>query len=70
MAGMVEPELMGKFVAWMYAGQSAQDREGMIRFLQAILPQEAFAGLTGMLGGLGDAEWAEMERRIPDLTTN
>jgi hemerythrin-like domain-containing protein len=67
MAGMVEPQLMGQFVAWMYAGQTPQDREGMIRFLQAILPAEALAGLTGMLKGLGDAEWAEMERRIPEL---
>jgi hemerythrin-like domain-containing protein len=67
MAGMVEPQLMGQFVAWMYAGQTPQDREGMIRFLQAILPAEALAGLTGMLRGLGDAEWAEMERRIPEL---
>jgi hypothetical protein len=67
MAGMVEPQLMGQFVAWMYAGQTPQDREGMIRFLQAILPAEALAGLTVMLRGLGDAEWAEMERRIPEL---
>lgn len=68
MAGMVEPQLMGQFVAWMYAGQTPQDREGMIRFLQAILPPEALAGLTGMLRGLGDAEWAEMEKRIPELS--
>jgi hemerythrin-like domain-containing protein len=67
MAGAVEPALMGQFVAWMYNGQSPQDREGMIRFLQGILPDDAFAGLTGMLKGLGDTEWAEMERRIPEL---
>ena len=67
MAGAVEPALMGQFVSWMYNGQSPQDREGMIRFLQGILPDDAFAGLTGMLRGLGDTEWAEMERRIPEL---
>jgi hypothetical protein len=39
----------------------------MIRFLHGILPAEALAGLTGMLRGLGDPEWAEMERRIPEL---
>jgi hypothetical protein len=39
----------------------------MIRFLQMIVPEEGFAGLTGMLKGLGDAEWAEVERRIPEL---
>jgi len=67
MAGSVDPQTMGQFVAWMYGGQTAQDREGMIRFLQMILPPEAFGGMTGMLKGLGDAEWAEMEKRIPDL---
>ncbi len=67
MAGSVEPALMGQFVAWMYRGQPPEDREGMIRFLQGILEPEPFAGLTGMLEGLGDTEWAEMERRIPEL---
>jgi len=67
MAGMVEPAMMGQFVAWIYAGQSPPDREGMIRFLQMIVPEEAFTGITGMLSGMGDAEWAEMERRIPEL---
>jgi hemerythrin-like domain-containing protein len=69
MAGMVEPELMGQLVAWLYQGQTADDREGMIRFLQMILPDEGLAGVTGMLSTLGDAEWAEMERRIPELAS-
>ncbi len=67
MAGLVEPELMGQLVAFMYRGQSPDDREGMIRFLGNILPDDVYAGLTGMLAGLGDAEWAEMQRRIPEL---
>ncbi len=67
MAGMVEPAMMGQFVAWMYGGQNNDDREGMIRFLQNIVPPEAFAGMAGMLSGLGDDEWAEMQRRIPEL---
>ena len=68
MAGSVDPQTMGQFVSWMYSGQNAQDREGMIRFLQMILPPEAFAGVSGMLKGLGDGEWAEMEKRIPELS--
>lgn len=68
MAGLVEPELMGQFVAWIYQGQNNDDREGMIRFLQSILPPEALGGITGMLSGLGDAEWKEMQRRIPELS--
>jgi hemerythrin-like domain-containing protein len=67
MAGSVDPQLMAQFVAWMYQGQTAQDREGMIRFLELIVPEEAFAGLTGMLEGLDADAWAEMQRRIPEL---
>jgi hemerythrin-like domain-containing protein len=68
MAGLVEPALMGQFVAWIYQGQTNDDREGMLRFLQTILPPEAFGGITGMLSGLGDPEWREMQRRIPELS--
>lgn len=68
MAGLVQPETMGQFVGWMYQGQSNDDREGMLRFLQAILPPEAFSGIASMLSGLGGDEWAEMQRRIPELS--
>ena len=68
MAGMVDPQMMGQFVSWIYGGQNNDDREGMIRFLQNILPPEAFAGISGMLSGLGDSEWTEMQRRIPELS--
>lgn len=67
MAGLVEPAMMGQFVSWIYRGQGDDDREAMIRFLRQILPPEAFGGITGMLSGLGDTEWQEMQRRIPDL---
>ena len=67
MAGLVDPPLMAELVGWMYRGQTAQDREGMIRFLMRILPPEPFAGLSGMLAGMGAAEWSEMQRRIPEL---
>ena len=67
MAGMVEPPMMMELVGWMYRGQSNQDREGMIRFLQKILPAEPFAGLTGMLAGIDPEVWTEMKKRIPEL---
>ena len=67
MAGLVDPPLMAELVGWMYRGQVAQDREGMIRFLMRILPPEPFTGLSGMLAGMGAAEWSEMQRRIPEL---
>lgn len=68
MAGLVDPPLMGQMVGWMYRGQSVQDREGMVRFLMRILPAEAFAGISTMLAGQSEEAWAELARRIPELT--
>ena len=67
MAGMVEPPLMAQLVGWMYRGQPVQDREGMIRFLMQVLPEEPFTAMTGMLAGTDAEAWKEMQRRIPEL---
>ena len=67
MAGLVEPAMMGDIVGWMYDGQTAQDREGMLRFLQRILPPPAMAGISGMLAAKDDAAWADVVRRVPEL---
>ena len=69
MAGMLEPPVMAKLVGWMYRGQPAQDREGMIRFLMQVLPKEPFVAITGMLAGCDAEAWTEMRRRIPELAT-
>lgn len=52
MAGVFDPPLMGETVAWMYRGQNDQDRAGMLAFLEAILPEEAFTGISNMLAGI------------------
>jgi hypothetical protein len=67
MAGMFDPPMMGALVGWMYDGQDAQDREGMIRFLQRALPPEAFSGLAAMLAAKDASTWAEVQRRVPEL---
>lgn len=67
MAGLVEPQMMGELVAWMYRGQNAADREGMIRFLMRVLPPEAFAGISAMLAGISTDAWGDVVRRIPEL---
>jgi len=67
MAGLFEPKLMGEMVGWMYRSQTPTDREGMVRFLMAVLPAEAFAGLTGMLGATNPQAWAETATRIPEV---
>ncbi len=67
MAGQVEPPMMAQLVGWLYDGQTAADREGMIRFLMMILPEEPFGKMTGMLAAKGEDAWTEMQRRIPEL---
>lgn len=67
MAALVEPPMMAEVVGWLYGGQSAADREGMIRFLMGFVPEEVFGRLTGMLAARGADDWAEVERRIPEL---
>ncbi len=69
MAGMVEPPVMAQLVGWMYRGQGPQDREGMIRFLMQVLPEEPFTAMTGMLAGIDTEAWNEIQRRIPELAT-
>ena len=67
MAGMLESAVMGQLVSWMYRGQAVQDREGMMRFLIQVLPEEPLAGPTGMLAGIDAEAWKEMQHRIPEL---
>ncbi len=67
MAGLFDLPLMGALVGWMYDGQVAQDREGMLRFLMRALPPEPFAGISAMLAARDAGAWAEMERRVPEL---
>jgi hypothetical protein len=67
MAGLFDPAMMGALVGWMYDGQDAQDREGMLRFLQRVLPPEPFTGIAGMLAAKDQTAWSEMQRRIPEL---
>lgn len=67
MAGQVEPPMMAELVGWLYDGMTSEDREGMVRFLMMILPAEPLGKVTGMLAAKGDAEWADVRRRIPEL---
>ena len=67
MAGMLEPAVMAQLVRWIYRDQAAEDREGMIRFLMQVLPEEPLRAMTGMLAGIDAKAWEEIQRRIPEL---
>jgi hemerythrin-like domain-containing protein len=70
MAGLIQPAMMGDIVAWVYRGQTAEDREGMLRFLIQVLPPEALAGICQMLAAKDDIAWAETLGRVPELATS
>ena len=67
MAGGFDSQLLAETVSFTYRWHSAEDREGMIRFLRGILPGEAFGGLGNYLESNNADSWPEMERRISDL---
>lgn len=67
MGGLFEPALMGELVVWMYAGQTVEDRAGMVRFLAAALPPPAMGNLSGVLAAKDPTGWAETLDRVPEL---
>lgn len=43
------------------------DRENMTRIWQPVMPPQAFAGATQLIGGAVGDDWSELTRRIPEL---
>ena len=68
MAAEMPPERQPEFIAWLYPLLGDEDRENMTRIQQMVLPAEAFAGAKQLIQrAIGD-DWAELTRRIPELT--
>jgi Hemerythrin HHE cation binding domain len=68
MAGEIPPELQPDFILWMYPLLGDDDRENMTRIQQMVLPPEAFAGVKQLIQrAIGD-DWAELTRRMPELS--
>ena len=68
MAGEIPAELQPDFILWMYPLLGGDDRENMTRIQQMVLPPEAFAGVKQLIQrAIGD-DWAELTRRMPELT--
>ena len=52
----------------MYPLLGDDDRENMTRIQQMVLPPEAFAGVEQLIQrAIGD-DWAELTRRMPELS--
>jgi hypothetical protein len=68
MAAGILPERQPDFIMWMYPLLEDDDRENMTRIQQMVLPPEAFAGVKQLIKrAIGD-DWAELTRRMPDLS--
>lgn len=68
MAAEVPPDRQPEFIAWMYPLLGDDDRENMTRIQQMVLPPEAFAGVKQLIQrAIGD-DWAELTRRMPELS--
>jgi hypothetical protein len=68
MAAQIPVEIQPDFILWMYPLLGDDDRENMTRIQQMVLPPEAFAGVKQLIQrAIGD-DWAELARRMPELT--
>jgi len=68
MASTVPPERFPEVIAWMFPLIGNDDRENMLRIWQMVMPAEAFAGAMQLVQqAVGDG-WAELTRRIPELS--
>ena len=68
MAAEIPQDLQPDFILWMYPLLGDDDRENMTRIQQMVQPPEAFAGVKQLIQrAIGD-DWAELTRRMPELT--
>jgi len=66
-AGLFDPKSDGRERRLGVPGSDSPDREGIVRSLMAILPGEAFAGITGMLAATDSQAWEQTAARMPEL---
>jgi hypothetical protein len=67
-AAEIPSERQPDFIMWMYPLLGHDDRENMTRIQQMVQPPEAFAGVKQLIQrAIGD-DWAELTRRMPELT--
>src|SRR4051812_32084732 len=67
MASGIPEDRVPEFVAWMFPLLGGDDRENMTRVWQMVMPPDVFAGAIGLVQqAIGD-DYAELNRRIPEL---
>lgn len=68
MAGTVPRERFPDLAVWLFPLIGVEDREKMTRIWRTALPPPVFAGIKDVIRkAIGNDDWAELTRRIPDL---
>jgi len=68
MSQKIPQERFPEVVTWLYPLLKPDDRENMARIMRQALPAPAFSVVTKLIhASIGD-DWADLIRRIPDLT--
>ena len=67
LASVFPQERFPEFIAWMFPLMGNDDRENMIRIMQAITPAADFRGVKELIKKAVGNDWAELMHRIPTL---
>lgn len=64
----IPQEKMAELVPWLMRALPVNDREGVLRMWNAVMPPPAFAAVVGMTkGALNEQQWNELVGRMPEL---
>ena len=69
MAAGVPPERNPEFIRWLMTLLGHDDREIWARVVMGLMPEEVFAGVKSLIRDTIKDDWAELTRRIPELST-
>ena len=68
MAAHVPPERNPEFIRWIFPLMGHDDREMWTRVVMGLMPEEVFAQVIGLVRETIADDWAELTRRIPELS--
>ena len=68
MAAHVPPERNPEFIRWFFPLLGHDDREMWTRVVMGLMPEQVFAGVKTLIRDTINDDWAELTRRIPELS--
>ena len=69
MAAHVPPERNPEFIRWFFPLLGHDDREMWTRVVMGLMPEQVFAGVKTLIRDTITDDWAELTRRIPELSS-